>query len=78
MNTLRFACRSIVAVCIFGALVLTGDAQSQRPFTPARLWDGKTPDFRGIWQVRDTAYVNLEGHPAEKGIAAARIFRVSG
>jgi hypothetical protein len=36
------------------------------------LWDGKTPDFRGIWQVRDTAYVNIEGHPAEKGIAAAR------
>ena len=39
---------------------------------PARLWDGKTPDFRGIWQVRDTAYVNIEGHPAEKGVAAAK------
>jgi len=36
------------------------------------LWDGKTPDFRGIWQVRDTAYVNLEGHPAERGVAAAK------
>ena len=43
---------------------------STKPFAPARLWDGKTPDFRGIWQVRDTAYVNIEGHPAEKGIAA--------
>ena len=30
---------------------------------PARLWDGKTPDFRGIWQARGTAYVNIEGHP---------------
>ena len=20
-------------------------------FVPARLWDGKTPDFRGLWQV---------------------------
>ena len=48
-------------------------AQTQsawRSFSPPRLWDGKTPDFRGIWQVRDTAYVNIEGHPAEKGIAA--------
>jgi hypothetical protein len=41
------------------------------PFSPPRLWDGKTPDFRGIWQVRDTAYVNIEGHPAEKGIGIA-------
>ena len=43
---------------------------ARRRFLRARLWDGKTPDFRGIWQVRDTAYVNIEGHPAEKGIAA--------
>ena len=41
-------------------------------FSPTRLWDGKTPDFRGIWQVRDTAYVNIEGHPGERGIASAR------
>lgn len=30
------------------------------PFAPARLWDGKTPDFRGIWQVRGTADQNVE------------------
>src|SRR5437867_7640685 len=72
IRTLRLACCLMLAVGVFAALVLTGDAQTQRPFTPARLWDGKTPDFRGIWQVRDTAYVNIEGHPAEKGIAAAR------
>jgi hypothetical protein len=41
-------------------------------YTPLRLWDGKTPDFRGIWQVRDTAFANIEGHPAEQGIAASK------
>jgi hypothetical protein len=30
------------------------------PFAPARLWDGKTPDFRGIWQARGAAYANVE------------------
>ena len=30
------------------------------PFAPARLSDGKTPDFRGIWQVRGTAHQNVE------------------
>ena len=44
----------------------------QAPFAPARLWDGKTPDFRGIWQARGTSYVNLEGHPGGKGLAASR------
>ena len=44
----------------------------QAPFAPARLWDGKTPDFRGIWQARGTAYVNVEGHPGGKGLAASR------
>ena len=65
IRTLRLACCLMLAAGVFAALVLTGDAQTQRPFTPARLSDGKTPDFRGLWQVRDTAYVNLEGHPAE-------------
>jgi hypothetical protein len=30
------------------------------PFAPARLSDGKTPDFRGIWQVRGTGHQNVE------------------
>lgn len=46
-------------------------AWAQQAFTPARLYDGRTPDFRGIWQTRSTAYVNIEGHPAVKGIPAA-------
>jgi len=41
-------------------------------FRPGRLWDNTTPDFRGIWQVRDTAYVNIEGHSGAKGIAPAK------
>jgi hypothetical protein len=40
-------------------------------FVPARLADGKTPDFRGIWQARGTAYVNIEGHAGEKGVAGS-------
>jgi hypothetical protein len=40
-------------------------------YSPPRLSDG-TPDFRGIWQARGTAYVNVEGHRSAKGIAAAK------
>ena len=47
------------------------DANQAASFSPPRLWDGKTPDFRGIWQARGTAYVNIEGHPGEQGIAAS-------
>src|SRR5688572_25250574 len=71
-RVLRLAFCSTVAAGMVAAFVLTGGAQTQGPFTPARLWDGKTPDFRGIWQVRDTAFVNIEGHAGERGIAAAR------
>lgn len=37
------------------------DAARGAPFVPARLWDGKTPDFRGIWQARGSAHENIEG-----------------
>ena len=72
MSIRMFRLAAVVATL---TLTLTVNAQTQRrgtSFSPSRLWDGKTPDFRGIWQVRDTAYVNIEGHAAEKGIAAAR------
>ena len=62
----------IVAAAVLAVAVAAQGPTGRRSFTPARLWDGKTPDFRGIWQVRDTAYVNIEGHPAEKGVAAAK------
>ena len=40
-------------------------------FSPPRLSDGTTPDFRGIWRARGTAYVNLEGHRGSRGIAGS-------
>jgi hypothetical protein len=46
-------------------------AKNDKEYSPPLLSDG-TPDFRGIWQARTTAYINVEGHPAEKGIASAR------
>src|SRR4029453_14011859 len=79
IRVLRLGFCSTLAAGILAALALSGTSagpirgsSKQTSFCPARLWDGKTPDFRGIWQVRDTAYANIEGHPAEKGIAAAR------
>ena len=58
-------------MAVVAAATLTAAVGGQSPaarnrLCQARLWDGKTPDFRGIWQVRDTAYVNIEGHAAEK------------
>jgi hypothetical protein len=41
-----------------------------KPYSPPRLSDG-TPDLRGIWQARLTAYINLEGHRAEGGDQAS-------
>jgi len=48
--------RAIAAV-VLGVTVVAGQAT---PFVPARLWDKKTPDFRGIWQVRGNANENVE------------------
>jgi hypothetical protein len=63
---------AVVAAAVLAAATAAQGPTATRSFAPARLWDGKTPDFRGIWQVRGTAYVNIEGHPAEKGVAAAK------
>ena len=60
------------AAGVVAALALAAVAAAQTSFVPSRLWDGKTPDFRGIWQVRDTAFANIEGHPAAQGIAASK------
>ncbi len=68
--TTRLALRFILAGVMMATLIPGSGAQTA--FSPARLWDGKTPDFRGIWQVRDTAYVNIEGHPAGNGIPAGK------
>jgi len=71
----RLALRSTLAGVMMATLIPGTGAQTaarQTAFSPARLWDGQTPDFRGIWQVHDTAYVNIEGHPAGKGMAASK------
>jgi hypothetical protein len=47
-------------------------AQSTAAFSAARLGDGKTPDFRGLWHARSTAYVNIEGHVGGRGVAASK------
>ncbi len=47
-------------------------ASGKNTYVPPRLYDGKTPDLRGIWVTRNTAYVDIEGHPAENGTAAAK------
>jgi hypothetical protein len=76
MNSrLRLALVSPIVAGIVLLSVVTGSTQTQQraaSYSPRLLWDGKTPDFRGIWQVRDTAYMNIEGHSAEKGIPAAK------
>jgi len=70
------AARTVVLVCSSLLAVAALDANAQKveksaTFAPARLWDNKTPDFRGIWQARGTAHVNIEGHRGEKGVAAS-------
>jgi hypothetical protein len=72
VRTLGLALGATVIAAAFATLAAAQAARPTTPFAPSRLWDGKTPDFRGIWQVRDTAYVNIEGHPGEKGVAASK------
>ena len=73
-RTLRYVLASALAAGALAILPTEPAAQRATParFVPARLWDGKTPDFRGIWQVRGAAHVNIEGHPGGGGIAPAR------
>jgi hypothetical protein len=65
----------LVCCFLFVAASVANDGAAQSTsrvsFTPPRLADGKTPDFRGIWQARGTAYVNVEGHAGTKDVAAA-------
>ena len=63
----------VVAAIVTLSVAAAAQAPRNAPtFAPGRLWDGRTPDFRGIWQVRNTSYVNIEGHRGEKGIDASR------
>jgi hypothetical protein len=73
MNVVR-AARLVCSTVLVAALVFAATAQKTEraaTFAPARLQDGTTPDFRGIWQAPGTAYVNIEGHAGEKGVHAS-------
>jgi hypothetical protein len=73
MSTMRTA-RRLFSIAIVAAFSLAATAQHGErasSFVPPRLADGKTPDFRGLWQARGTAYVNIEGHAGEKGVAGS-------
>jgi len=64
----------VVAICVgFAVRGAAGQEKSGEvdSYSPPRLSDG-TPDFRGIWQARTSAYLNIEGHPAQKGVAPAK------
>jgi len=65
-------CGLIVATMAGIELSAVAQADAGRTFSPARLSDGETPDFRGIWRARGTAYVDIEGHAGGKGIAASK------
>jgi hypothetical protein len=59
----QLALGSAAIACLLAAPASDSVAQTAgrvAPFAPARLWDGKTPDFRGIWQVRGTGHQNVE------------------
>jgi hypothetical protein len=68
----RAAMASALRASALGAWLLLGSASAQAgPYQVPTLSDGTTPDFRGLWQVRDSAYLNIEGHPALPGVAAS-------
>jgi hypothetical protein len=70
MNRIAIAARIAAAALAAAAGIAWGGynaaAQSPAggrkaaPFSPPHLLDG-TPDFRGIWQARSLAYIDLEG-----------------
>jgi hypothetical protein len=69
MNRISFAPRA--SGRLLGSVLLAAASWAHAgSYTVPRLPDG-TPDFRGIWQVHDTAYLNIEGHAGVNGAAAS-------
>jgi hypothetical protein len=69
-----FAMIAVFAACVafvVGSATANEARNEGTSYSPPRLSDG-TPDFRGIWQARTTAYINIEGHPAQQEVAAAK------
>jgi hypothetical protein len=67
----RLAAALTLTLALALAPAFRAGALAGRDYAPPRLADN-TPDFRGIWQARGTAYVDIEGHPAERGLAASK------
>jgi hypothetical protein len=67
--------RFVLALMMAASIAACGRADAQtakaNSYSPPRLADG-TPDFRGIWQSRTTAYMNIEGRQADSGAGAAK------
>ena len=67
--------RSLFVLMVAATIAICGYAVAPAAkvdsYSPPRLSDG-TPDFRGIWQARTTAYMNVEGHAAGGGTSAVR------
>jgi hypothetical protein len=71
MSLARAARLAVLSIAVSVVACTDAEPPQSATFSPGRLWDGKTPDFRGIWRATGTAYVNLEGHSGEGGIAAS-------
>src|SRR5262245_18645997 len=72
MNRYSSASLTVATIALAMTAMLPVAAVAADSYTPPKLYDGKTPDFRGIWQVRETAYLNFEGHPAMNGQPASK------
>jgi hypothetical protein len=70
MSAVRLVRTAALGVAVW--LTFATAAQTVGDFTPSRLWDGTTPDFRGLWRAEGTGYLNVEGHRGGRGVAAAQ------
>lgn len=52
-----------VAMAVVLLFVFGGAVEGQSPYAPPRTPDGK-PDLQGIWQVLNSAHVNIQDHSA--------------
>jgi hypothetical protein len=59
------------ALALAVAFVSGVGTPAQHEYAPPQLSD-HTLDFRGIWQARGTAYINIEGHPSGNGVPASK------
>ena len=54
MKGVRAGAFAVCSLLVAGAAFDCAAQTAAAAFSPERLWDGKTPDFRGLWQTRGT------------------------